>query len=130
MIRALAIALCLTLAVPASAQSRAALIEAEIEGAFARSEITPREHVALAFAVVATAADIYTTRRGIRGGCVERNPLYGEQPPTSRLVIVGALPLIAGYWGARREDVTWGAVVFGAWRARAAWRNSRLECYG
>lgn len=115
----------------ACAQSRAD-VEREIGGAFERSEISRREHAALAFAVLATAADIYTTRRGIDGGCRESNPLYGAHPPTSRLVLIGAVPLAAGYWAADRPglDVTIGALVFGAWRLRAAWRNSRLSCYG
>lgn len=115
----------------ACAQSRAD-VEREIGGAFQRSEISRREHAALAFAVLATAADIYTTRRGIDGGCRESNPLYGPHPPTSRLLLVGAVPLAAGYWAADRPglDVTIGALVFGVWRLRAAWRNSRLNCYG
>lgn len=121
----------LAMPMTACAQSRDD-VEREIGGAFQRSEISRREHAALAFAVLATAADIYTTRRGIDGGCRESNPLYGPHPPTSRLLLVGAVPLAAGYWAADRPglDVTIGALVFGAWRLRAAWRNSRLNCYG
>lgn len=115
----------------ACAQSKAD-VEREISAAFDRSEISRAEHVALGVAVLATAADIYTTRRGIDGGCVERNPLYGPRPPASRLVAVGAVPLAAGYYAASRPgmDVTIGALIFAAWRLRAAWRNSRLDCYG
>ena len=115
----------------ACAQSRAD-VEREISAAFDRSEVSRAEHLALGVAVLATAADIYTTRRGIEGGCVERNPLYGARPPASRLVAVGAVPLAAGYYAASRPgmDVTFGALIFAAWRLRAAWRNSRLDCYG
>lgn len=121
----------LAMPMPAQAQTRDD-IEREIGGAFDRSEISRTEHAALALAVLATAADIYTTRRGLAHGCVESNPLYGSRPSSAQLALVGAVPLAAGYYAADRPgyDVTIGALVFAAWRLRAAYRNSRLDCYG
>ena len=66
--RALIIAALLS-TMPAHAATRAD-VEREISGAFRASEIDSRERWALAFTLLATAADVYTSERGQRGGSV------------------------------------------------------------
>ena len=54
-------------------------------------------HNARNFALAATVADVISTDRGMKRGCMELNPLYGQQPRTENLVAVNLL-IAGGIW--------------------------------
>ncbi len=102
-----------------------------VDRAFRASEFSRSERRALLFASLATAADIYTTRRGLAGGCREANPIYGSNPSTAKLVGVGVIQMGLIAWVMQRpgEDHSRGATGAGALRLIAAIWNSQQPCF-
>lgn len=98
--------------------------------AFERSEVTRAERIAWWIAVGASALDIYTTRRGLKGGCVETNPVLGGSPSVGALVLKDGA-ILTGLWFANRNfkhgEIFSGGVAFA--HLAAAYSNSRKQCY-
>lgn len=101
-----------------------------IQGAFERSEISRKEKWAFAFAVLGSVADVYTTRRGLRGGCTEANPLLGKHPSDTALGLHSVAVLGGLAWYMHRSSRgEYLGYVFGGIRFAAAFSNSRKDCY-
>ena len=56
-------------------------------------EWTDHERISFGLAVAAHAADAATTARGLRGGCVELNPLLGSSPDIGAVIAIKAISL-------------------------------------
>lgn len=101
-----------------------------VGGAFKRSERSRAEVLAFWFAVAGTAADIYTTQRGLKGGCTESNWILGERPSTGKIIAKDAA-LLGGLWWSMKhfERGELAGIVFGGLHLKAAYDNSQKPCY-
>lgn len=128
--RALIIAALLS-TMPAHAATSAD-VEREISGAFSASEIDSRERWALAFTLLATAADVYTSERGQRGGCRESGAIYGDHTDAADYIVPTLVATGVQVWAYGRQDMPnahWFGWVYGAFRLAGAAHNASLDCY-
>lgn len=108
-------------------------VELAISGAFDASEFDNREKLALAWSVLATAADVYTSARGQRGGCSESGALYGDHTDALDYVIPTLLITGAQLYIYKRPDMPkahWFGWIYGSFRMVGAIHNAQLDCYG
>jgi hypothetical protein len=84
------------------------------------------------FVILGTLADIWTTKVGWKGGCVESNPLYGKKPSDLLLYGLSALALGVYVWASSlpNTDHAWiFGLVYGLYRFKAAHHNYKLDCF-
>ena len=96
-------------------------------------EWTDHERISFGLAVAAHAADAATTAQGLRGGCVELNPLLGSNPDIGAIIAVKALSLGILYavynsrgWGDNTH--VYGYIASALVGGAAVW-NSQQDCY-
>jgi hypothetical protein len=117
-----------TLATAASREK----VEQNLNAAFENSRIDKREWLALTWSLLATAADIYTSERGHRRGCVENGAIYSEGPSRTELLIPAAVMTAAQIYVYKRDDFPtahWFGWVYGGFRMAGAVHNTQLSCY-
>jgi len=93
---------------------------------------TNPHHNARNFAIGAVAADVGSTYSAFERGCVEGNPLYGDDPSIGQIAVIN-LAMIGLLWLMadtleENNGPTWPLWALGVLRAGVAIRNEGLDC--
>ena len=107
-------------------------VEREIQGAFERSEWTRQEKRAFALSAIAHSLDLYTSLKS--EGCIEKNPILGEDPSDAALVGVKLFALGFEWWlySSKRFDrqpTHWYGYTSAAIHGYIAYSNSQNRCF-
>ena len=99
-------------------------------------EWTTANKVAIGFAIGGSVADVASTSDGLNRGCVETNPILGEDPDTGSLVALKAAGITIAYFATeylfkpehrqQARNVVYGAI--GLFGTGAAIHNYNTDC--